>query len=60
MTAKELRKAHRQFLSAQERADGKRRERNRCVREALADGWSHAEVAKVLELSRGRIGQMKD
>jgi transcriptional regulator with XRE-family HTH domain len=53
-----LRRAQSAYQGAALRAESRREERNAAVREALAAGWSHAEVARVTGLSRGRIGQI--
>jgi DNA-binding NarL/FixJ family response regulator len=33
-------------------------ERDRLIRRALADGWTHAQIAETTGLSRSRIGQL--
>jgi transcriptional regulator with XRE-family HTH domain len=53
-----LRRAQAAFDAAARRADARREERNASVREALAAGWTHAEIARETGLSRGRIGQI--
>jgi hypothetical protein len=53
-----LRRAQAAFDAAASRADARREERNATVREALAAGWTHAEIARETGLSRGRIGQI--
>jgi DNA-binding NarL/FixJ family response regulator len=58
MTAAELRKAEARFQRASRRAEEAREERNRLIREALAQGWTHAEIAAATGLTRGRIGQL--
>lgn len=58
MTADELRKAEARYKRAAKRADEAREERNRLVRAALAEGWTHAKIAEATGLTRGRIGQM--
>jgi hypothetical protein len=32
--------------------------RNELVRQALANGWTHAKIAEATGLTRGRIGQL--
>src|SRR5262245_51047316 len=56
-TMQRLRRAQSAYQGAARRTESKREARNAAVREALAAGWSHAEVARVTGLSRGRIGQ---
>jgi hypothetical protein len=34
--------------------------RNALVRQALADGWTHQQIADATGLSRGRISQLKE
>lgn len=58
MTADELRKAEARYQRAFRRSEELREERNRLVREALAAGWTHAQIAEATGLTRGRIGQL--
>jgi hypothetical protein len=58
MTAEELRKAEARYQRAFARAEQARGERAGLIREALAEGWTHARIAKATGLTRGRIGQM--
>lgn len=58
MTADELRKAEVRYERAARRAEEAREARNAAVRAALADGWTHAQVAEATGLSRGRVGQL--
>lgn len=58
MTTDELRKAEARYQRASVRAEEARTERNALVRAALAEGWTHAQIAEATGLSRGRIGQM--
>jgi transcriptional regulator with XRE-family HTH domain len=46
------------FDAAAARAEARREQRNIAVREALAAGLTHAEIARAIGLSRGRIGQI--
>lgn len=55
---KQLRKAEAAYKAASRRAEAKREERNRLVREALAEGWTHAQIAEATGLTRGRVGQL--
>jgi DNA-binding NarL/FixJ family response regulator len=57
-TVLRLRRAQAAYEAATRRTETKRAERNTAVREALAAGWTHAEIARVTGLSRGRIGQI--
>jgi DNA-binding NarL/FixJ family response regulator len=59
VTAQELRKAEARYKRASLRAEEAREERNRFVREALAEGWTHARIAEETGLTRGRVGQIK-
>jgi DNA-binding NarL/FixJ family response regulator len=59
VTAQELRKAEARYKRASLRAEEAREERNRLVREALAEGWTHARIAEETGLTRGRVGQIK-
>lgn len=45
---------------AQERAQLRHseQERNLLIHQAIAEGWSHAQIAEEAGVSRGRIGQM--
>jgi hypothetical protein len=57
-TMQRLRRAQAAFDAAAARAEATREERNMAVREALATGLTHAEIARATGLSRGRIGQI--
>lgn len=58
MTADELRKAEVRYQRAYRRAEEAREARNGLVREALDAGWTHARIAEVTGLTRGRVGQI--
>jgi DNA-directed RNA polymerase specialized sigma24 family protein len=58
MTADELRRAEAAYRAASLRSDELRQERNRAVREALQQGWTHAQIADATGMSRGRVGQI--
>jgi CRP-like cAMP-binding protein len=58
MTAEELRKAEARYQRAFRRAEEAREARNAAVRSALDVGWTHARIAEVTGLTRGRIGQI--
>lgn len=54
-----LRAAEAIYRSAQGIADEKREERNKLVRAALRKKWTHARIAEVTGLTRGRINQLR-
>ena len=56
----DLLKADRAYRRAAERAETLREARNALVRQALSEGWTHAKIAEVTGLSRGRISQLRD
>lgn len=58
MTAEELRKAEARYRRASARSEQARQERNRLVREALAAGWTHKQIADATGLTRGRVNQL--
>jgi DNA-binding NarL/FixJ family response regulator len=58
VTAQELRKAEARYQRASRRSEEAREERNRVVREALAEGWTHAQIAEATGMSRARVGQL--
>lgn len=58
MTAAELRNAETAYRWDVRRCEVAREKRNGAVREALADGWTHAAIAEATGLTRGRIGQI--
>ncbi len=58
VTARELRKAERAYRSAMSHAESRRAERNATVLQALADGWTHTQIAAETGLTRGRIGHL--
>lgn len=58
ISEQELRDAEAAFRAASARADELRAGRNRLVRAALADGWTHARVARALGLTRARVHQI--
>jgi hypothetical protein len=53
-----LLKAQAAYEAAVRRTESRRQQRNAAVRAALATGCTHAEIARVTGLSRGRIGQI--
>jgi DNA-directed RNA polymerase specialized sigma24 family protein len=58
MKAAELRQAEARYQRAFRRSETLREERNHAVRQALAEGWTHARIADATGLTRGRIGQI--
>jgi hypothetical protein len=53
-----LRHAEASYRDASARAEEFREKRNEVVLAALKDGWTHAQVAEITGLTRGRIGQI--
>lgn len=60
MTAEELKKTEAAYRAAVRRMDAKREARNAAVREALADGMTHQQIADATGLTRGRINQLRE
>jgi DNA-binding NarL/FixJ family response regulator len=58
VTVEDLRKAEARYQRAFRRSEEARETRNEAVRQALAAGLTHAQIAEATGLSRGRIGQM--
>jgi hypothetical protein len=58
MTAVDLRNAEVAYRLAAADAEKARLERNRVVRQALQEGWTHADIARATGLTRGRVGQI--
>jgi hypothetical protein len=58
MTETELRKAEARYRRAFALSEQARAYRNELIRDALADSWTHAAIAKATGLTRSRIGQM--
>lgn len=58
MTADELRKAEERYRQSASQAEQAREDRNRAVLAAIAEGWTHAQIAKVTGLTRARVGQI--
>jgi len=53
-----LRALEKRYRKAAERAERLRAERNAGIREAVQNGERQAEIARELELTRGRIAQI--
>lgn len=58
MTVDELKKVEARFRRASQRAEESREARNEAVRKALAEGWTHQQIADATGLTRGRINQI--
>jgi DNA-binding NarL/FixJ family response regulator len=58
LTAAELRKAEARYQRAFLRSEAMREQRNAAVREALREGWTHAQIAQATGLTRSRVGQI--
>jgi hypothetical protein len=58
MTAEQLKKAEAAYRAASSRAETARAARNAAVAQALADGWTHAQIAEATGLTRSRVGQI--
>ncbi len=58
ITADDIRRADTAWKTAADDAAEKSEERKRVIRQALTEGWTHAQVAAVLGVTRGRIGQI--
>lgn len=58
MTAAELQKAEARYQRADAQREHAREARNTTIRQALADGWTHAQISEATGLTRGRIGQL--
>lgn len=58
MDAKQLQRAEAAYQAAARRAEQAREARNAAVRQAIADGMTHADIARATGLTRGRIGQL--
>lgn len=57
MTDTELREAEARYQRAFRRSEQLRQERNAMIRQALAEGWTHAQIAAATGLTRSRVGQ---
>lgn len=58
MTADQLHAVEIAYRSASTNVRELRAQRSAAVRAALASGMTHAEVARILGVSRGRVGQI--
>ena len=53
-----LRNMEQEYREARESVEESRKARREAVVDALDAGWTHAEIADAMGLSRGRIGQI--
>lgn len=60
MDTKQLQRAEAAYRSAAQRAEQAREARNAAVRQAIADGMTHAEIARITGLTRARVGQLAE
>lgn len=58
MTAEELRAVEARYRQSTEQAEAARAERNAAIRAALSEGWTQTQVARAMDLTRGRVGQL--
>jgi DNA-binding NarL/FixJ family response regulator len=58
ITNRKLEQAEAAFRKAAERAEEHRQRRNALVREAIAEGWTHQEIADATGLARSRVSQL--
>ena len=58
ITPRRLATSARRYEAARARAIILARARDALIQQALADGWTHAQIAKATGLTRGRIGQL--
>jgi len=58
MTTDELRQAEVSYRQAYTRSEELRAKRNAAVKTALANGWTHAQIAEATGLTRSRVGQI--
>jgi hypothetical protein len=56
--ADSLRAAEADYRAAFGRSEELRAQRNWAIRAAIAEGWTHAEIADATGLSRARVGQI--
>jgi hypothetical protein len=58
LAARKLRAAERSYQRAAARAEELREARNQAIRDALAAGLTHRQVADATGLTHGRVGQL--
>lgn len=57
-TARTLHAWEETYRLDQRQAEASRKRRNEAVRQALVEGWTHAQIAEATGLTRARIGQI--
>lgn len=57
-TLDQIRKVSARVARAEARLQQEREVRDELIRQALAEGWSHAQIARAAEVTRGRVGQL--
>lgn len=58
MTAAELQSAQRAVERTASRYKAITDKRDQAIRQAIADGWTHARIAQATGLARSRVGQI--
>ena len=58
MTTQELQKAEAVYEAASRQFEKAREERNAKIRQAVQEGWTHAQIAQATGLTRSRVGQI--
>jgi len=58
VTPDELRQAEARYQRAFRRSEELRAERKDAVLQAIANGWTHAQIAEATGLTRSRVGQI--
>lgn len=58
MTADELRNAEARYQRAFRRSETEREARNATLRQAVREGWTHAQIAEAMGMTRSRVGQL--
>lgn len=58
VTPAELRNAEARYQRAFARLEAERVARNEAIRQAISNGWTHAQIADATGLTRARVGQI--
>ena len=58
MTTDDLRAAEHRFHRADQDREQAREYRNQLIRQAVTNGWTHAQVADAVGFSRARVAQI--
>lgn len=58
MTPEDLRSAEAAYRAAFAHSEQLREHRNALVRQAIEQGWTHAQIAQTTGLTRTRVGQI--